>query len=151
MGLREILETQLTKDEGLRYTVYDDANGNRVVPGYTLIGHPTIGIGRCLDLNGISNAEAYFLLHNDIDEAIINCKKYNWFNTLSEIRQSVIVNMMFQLGAAKFAAFKKFISACEVSNWKSAHNEGLDSLWAKQSPDRVTRLMTILVYDTLIK
>jgi hypothetical protein len=32
----------LKNDEGLRLVVYDDANDNLVVPGYTLVGHPTM-------------------------------------------------------------------------------------------------------------
>jgi len=36
------------------------------VPGYALVGHPTIDVGRALDVHGISNAESDVLLGSDI-------------------------------------------------------------------------------------
>ena len=39
---------QLKRHEGVRLAVYDDATGKPVHAGDTLVGHPTIGVGRLL-------------------------------------------------------------------------------------------------------
>ena len=64
---RELITCELTRDEGQLLTVYDDATGAAIKPGTSVKGHPTIGIGRALDVHGISAAEAAYLLGNDID------------------------------------------------------------------------------------
>ncbi len=153
MGMTgELLKADLIKDEGIRYTVYDDATGKRIVPGYSVIGHPTIGVGRCMDLNGLSGIEIDYLLSNDIDSTIDYCNSYFWFKKLSETRQLAMANMMFQLGPQKFSGFQKFISCMSIEDWKGAHDAGLDSVWAKQqTPDRATRLMTTILYDVVPK
>ena len=58
----------LTLHEGLKLKVYDDANGKELKAGDTLIGHPTIGVGRNVasDGLGINEEEANFLLMGDI-------------------------------------------------------------------------------------
>ena len=43
---REKLIDKLVLHEGMRLKVYDDANGNEIRAGDTLVGHPTIGVGR---------------------------------------------------------------------------------------------------------
>lgn len=152
MSLIERLKKDLEFDEGMRYTVYDDATGKRIVPGYTLVGHPTIGIGRALDVNGVTAAEAELMLQNDIEEVIHYCtSQLNWFSDLSETRQAVICNMVFQLGYSKFQSFFQFILCCAQGRWKEAHDAGLDSVWAKQTPARAVRLMTTLQYNVVPK
>jgi GH24 family phage-related lysozyme (muramidase) len=63
--IRLLLSQMLEREEGLRTLVYDDATGKPIGPGSVVQGHPTIGIGRALDVNGITAVEADFLLEND--------------------------------------------------------------------------------------
>ena len=53
----------------------------------------------------------------------------------------ILFNMTYQLGARGFVNFKKMIKALEKQDYKTAAKEGLDSLWAKQTPNRAKRLM----------
>lgn len=64
--LQKVLIPMLRAEEGLRLTVYDDATGKPIKPGTLVKGHPTIGIGRALDVNGITEAEAEYLKANDV-------------------------------------------------------------------------------------
>src|SRR5438876_552158 len=50
-----MLEQMLRRDEGERLRIYTDT-----------LGHPTIGVGRALDTQGITSAEADYLLLGDI-------------------------------------------------------------------------------------
>ena len=63
----ERLATQLAEHEDVRLQVYDDATGRPILPGDTVQGHPTIGVGRKLDDDrGVSHDEAMMLLRNDL-------------------------------------------------------------------------------------
>ena len=69
--------------EGVKYRVYDDANGKEIKAGDTLVGHPTIGVGRNIasDGPGITKDEIDYLLSNDIKRVIgINNDKTSSIN-----------------------------------------------------------------------
>jgi lysozyme len=87
--------------------VYDDATGKPLLPGMTVVGHPTIGIGRCLDRKGITETEAHLLLENDIQEVREQVTKaLPWYNRLNETCRMVLEAMAFQMGIAGLLGFK---------------------------------------------
>ena len=49
--------------------------------------------------------------------------------------------MAYQLGVNGVLKFKKMIEALRSKDYKEASKQGLDSLWAKQTPQRANRLM----------
>ncbi len=57
---------------------------------------------------------------------------YSWFNKLSFLRQSVIINMAYQLGWTRFQKFKKTIEYLKNGDFDSASVEMLDSVWYRQ-------------------
>lgn len=131
---RESLKQLLIYHEGLRLKPYKDTRG--------LI---TIGFGRCLDTTGISETEAHYLLDNDIAKAVSYCREaYTWFNGLDDTRQNVIVSLIFNLGAAGFAEFKKLIAAVELKDFNTAANEILLSRFAGQVGKRAVELSTMM-------
>jgi len=69
MTYREIAGAMIAEGESLILVVYDDATGRPLKQGDTLKGHPTIGYGRNLAGNGISEAEAHALLMSDLEDA----------------------------------------------------------------------------------
>jgi lysozyme len=142
MDTRFIRELILEEDTVLR--VYDDATGEPVVPGYRLIGHPTIGTGRALDIHGISAAESSFLLNNDMAEIEATLSQYQWWTTLSAVRQFVIVSMAFNMGINGLLAFPHMIAALFHRDYAAAATEMLASRWATQVPARSRRLADIM-------
>lgn len=56
----------------------------------------------------------------------------------------VLTEMVFQLGMSGLNKFKKMWAALEEGNYTTAAAEGLDSLWAKQTPGRAEELMNIV-------
>lgn len=125
-------------EEGFRQFLYDDKTGRR------LTGHPgkiTIGIGWNIDDQGcpieIARSVArYFIKAND---ALLS-KLFTVYNSLDQVRQCVLVDMMFNLGFNKFTKFRRFILAVEAKDWAIAANEMRNSLWHDQLPDRVDDL-----------
>ena len=127
----------ITSQEGFRASVYDDATGFPIVPGSRVSGHPTIGIGRALDVRGITRTEAEFLFQNDLAAVRVEAEKYRWFHDLNEPRRAVVLSMIFQLGAAGFRRFSKFRQAMACADFSAASMEMLDSKWARvDSPGR---------------
>ena len=76
---------------------------------------------------------------SDTAKAANSAKKYSWFKDLNEPRQAVIISMIFQMGEAGFADFKKTISFISKGNFQAAATEMLDSKWAKQTLNRAKR------------
>jgi lysozyme len=135
----------LRREEGLRLTVYDDATGQPLLPGMKVVGHPTIGIGRCLDRKGLTTAEATLLLENDIAEIRAQlAKALPWSTVLSEARQVVLQAMAFQLGLAGLLKFRATLAAIQRGDYAAAAEGMLASLWARQTPARAARMAAMM-------
>lgn len=147
MTSAEELACQLiTKHEGCRYTVYDDANGRAVVPGYTMIGHPTIGIGRALDVKGLSQAETNSLFASDIVDARRIVQDFlgpETFALLDPVRTAVLIDMAHNLGRG-LLKFKGTRAAIVAGDYDRAAAQMLGSLWAKQVKGRAVRLAEMM-------
>jgi len=130
MSHRDIARAQLRIDEAVRAKPYRDS-----------VGKLTIGVGRNLDDVGLRPDEISLLLENDIASAERDCESlFASFDTLSDNRKAVLVNMAFNLGYNRLAGFKKFLAAVNASEFAEASLEMLDSAWAKQVGARAQRL-----------
>ncbi len=115
----EKLKDSLIKNEGLILIVY-------TCPA----GFKTIGVGRNLETKGISKTEAYKMLDNDI----LDCKLFlednlNNFVNLDDVRQNVLIEMVFNLGENGFKKFKNMIEAIKINDFETASKEMLNSKW----------------------
>ena len=126
---KEKLIKQLQKHEGLRLKPYLCSQNKY-----------TIGYGRNLEDNGISQAEANMMLANDIHKCIEQAETLHCFDKLNDIRQNVVINMIFNLGFYGLKKFKKFLRALELEDYETASIEMLDSLWSKQVGSRAIEL-----------
>ncbi len=131
---RERLKDRLILHEGLKLKPYRDQ-----------LGFVTIGIGRCLDKKGISKQEAFYLFENDIDDVLKEVAgNIEFFSSLDDIRQEILVEMCFQIGMDGLLKFKRFLSFLEIKDYKSAALEMLDSEWANQTPGRARELSQLM-------
>lgn len=129
-----VLQAELARDEGERLKPYRDS-----------VGKLSIGIGRNLDDVGISHDEAVALLSNDIVSAELWLdRNLPWWGMLDDVRQRVLLNMVFNM-RNKLLAFKKFLDAARGGRWQDAHDEMLDSLWARQVGVRAQRLAYMML------
>lgn len=126
-----------------------DNEGLSLKPYHCTAGALSIAVGRNLDSRGVSEEEAMFMLDNDIticEEALD--KKYPWWRKLSEKRQSVLIDLMFNLGESRLAKFVNFLQKLETASsaedYAGAAEELLDSLYAKQLPGRSKRNADLL-------
>ncbi len=125
----ERLRLDLIRDEGDKVYPYTDTTGNL-----------TIGVGHNLTACGISQAIRDMLLTEDIVIALGKATTFPWFEHLNEVRQRVIVNMVFNMGMARVEEFTLMIQAIKNGDYTEATRQMLDSTWAQQVGDRADRL-----------
>ena len=119
--------------------------GLRLKPYHCTAGKLTIGYGRNLDDVGITKNEAETMLINDIERVYTELTlHYDWFKSLDDVREAVIVDMCFNLGLNRLNNFKKTIKLISESDYKAAAIEMLDSKWAKQVGYRAIKLSTMM-------
>lgn len=139
------LRERLREHEGERLVVYDDATGKPLKPGMTLIGYPTIGVGRNLVGRGITEVESGMLLENDLMSVTRDVQHaLPWMVTLAPARQSVLVEMAFQMGLRGLLGFKQTLNAVREGRYEDAARGMLTSKWARQTPARAKRLAQIM-------
>lgn len=119
--------------------------GVRLFPYLCTAKKLTIGVGRNLDDNGIRQDEADLMLSNDIKECeqVLESRMDHW-EALSEVRQAVLINMVFNLGWPRFSKFKKCIAAVNDCYFDRAAAEMLDSRWAVQVGNRAIELSEMM-------
>lgn len=140
MQLERITE-QLKMDEGYRKFPYK-CTADKL----------TIGYGRNLEDVGISINGASYLLSYDLKMIFFRVSHcFNWFLNLSDVRQEVVINMIYQLGSSGFFKFKNTIKLIEEGNYLFASDEMLNSKWAKQTPKRAKRLSYAMKHNKFMK
>jgi lysozyme len=109
----------------------------------------TIGYGRNLQELEITKEQAELWLIDDIKKAIYELDRaFKGWREHSEVRQNVLIEMMYQLGAPRLAGFLRFWNALRSKDYKTAAREMLDSRWAKQTPLRVMTLAARMETDS---
>jgi len=119
--------------------------GYRSRPYYCTEGKYTVGYGRNLDDNGIRKDEAQLMLANDLKDCESQVEdNIDCFNKLSEVRQAVLINMVFNLGWPRLSKFNKMLLALDNGDFGRASEEMLDSRWARQVGNRAIELSDMM-------
>ncbi len=134
MNLELQILADLRRHEGCRLSVYKDSLGVWTI-GY---GHTKGVTAKTPD---ISRELADKFLREDLIVAWKECSKvYPDLAKLDQVRQSVLINMCFNLGAAKFSKFVNTLQHVHAGQYKDAALHMLESLWARQVGQRATEL-----------
>ncbi|AXU95889.1 lysozyme [Erwinia persicina] len=116
------------------------------------LGFSTIGYGHLVlkgedFTQGLTDVEADKLLDFDIAIALsdvlslgLNLPKQSKWNDF-------MVLMVFQLGLTKTRQFKKFLAALKAGNYATAIIEVKDSIWYRQTPNRVDQMIRAVLND----
>ena len=127
--LQEIVD-DIKKHEGFEPKVYECTEG-----------YETIGYGFAIKDLVIDKDVADLILmkklHILLQRIIV---AFPWIKDIDEIAKKVVINMCYQLGIRGFSKFKKTIYYLETEQYEEASIEMLDSLWAKQTPNRAKEL-----------
>ena len=141
------LRTRLRLSEGLRLKEYVDTVGKR-----------TIGYGYNVSDRGVAVIEEYEGRPYDgtlsvltamriLDEDIARVERdvltqWHWVERLAPVRQTVILDMVFNMGLTKFKTFKQTIRLMADDDQRAAV-EMLNSQWAEQVKGRAVTLAAI--------
>lgn len=127
------LRASLELHEGISLKPYTDTTG-----------HLTIGIGKNLD-SGITMGQAYRLLDDDIAVCLKELDRYQpGWQRHNDVRQNVLIEMQFNLGAPRLGMFRKMWAALGNLDYNAAAREMLDSRWADQVKDRAVTLAVMM-------
>jgi len=127
-------EDMLVRHEGLELKPYRD-----------IVGKLTIGVGRNLDDNGITEDEARYLLQNDITRHALELgDAFPVVRNLDETRYYVLLNMAFNMGIPRLRDFKKMWAAIDSGDFREASRQMMDSRWAGQVGRRATELAELM-------
>jgi len=131
--MKDLLES-IKHHEGFVEHVYDDS-----------LGIPTIGYGFAIKDLVLDEDIAEEILIRKLERLKRNANsRFRWLEDMPVVIQEVILNMCYQLGVTGVSKFRKAISAFQEGEWHEAADEMLDSLWARQTPNRATELSNIV-------
>jgi len=132
-SMSQNLIRQLRDEEGEVLHVYQDH-----------LGYWTIGVGHLVDKRKggrISARVSEFILNEDIDSVTSELdKRLPWWRKLDEARQAVLLGMAFQMGIDGLLGFKNTLKMVEAGDYDGAGKGMLNSLWARQTPERAKRM-----------
>ena len=123
------LIADIKRHEGYSKKVYKDS-----------LGYDTIGIGFLVSSLELDEDVCDIILERRLvsNEKVLQ-RKLTFFRKLPHEVQNIIQNMYYQLGNKLFN-FVKTLHYIENDKYKAASIEMLDSLWAKQTPNRAKEL-----------
>ena len=127
--LKEIVQ-DVKKHEGYKAKVY------KCTEGYDTIGYGFAVKDLHLD-EDIAELILMRKLHNLLERILV---AFPWFRDIDDRAKLVVINMCYQLGISGFSKFKKTIYLLETEQYEEASVEMLDSLWARQTPNRAKEL-----------
>lgn len=136
------LEAQLKIDEGLRLTSYRCSAGVWSLGyGHNLEAHPdTAYPAGPRTTCTIEQADAWLV--SDIAEAEESMlRRWPWMSALPRNVYLALINIVFNMGAARFAGFVQALEAVKSQNYALAADELEDSLWFRQVGNRGKRVV----------
>ncbi len=129
--MTDLAEQLIMRHEGLRLKPYRCSAGKL-----------SIGYGRNLEDNGISQDEALQLLRHDLAAARETLDELGL--ELDPVRQAVLLDMLYNLGAVRFRRFRFMLQAVRAGDFDRAAREMLDSLWSHQVGMRAVELAEMM-------
>lgn len=129
------LAADIEHEEGRKLTAYHDSGGVLTIG----VGHtgPDVRAGQT-----ITNTQADAYLRGDMAEAVRELDRTQpWWRHMDDIRQDVMVQMMFQMGPDRLGRFVDTIKAAQRGDYARAADCMIKSKWAtSDSPARARRM-----------
>jgi len=119
--------------------------GFRQFPYRCTEGKLTIGYGLNIEDRGITEKQASYLLEDEVKEYPEQLRSIiiNYYG-LSETRQAVLIDMLYNLGITRLSKFNNMILAIVKKDFDLAADEMLDSKWARRLKGRAIELSNIM-------
>ena len=136
-------------EEGFSPRVYMDTEGYPTV-GYGLkVGGKDLPFDAFAQFPLMPESVAFAWLDSLVADLDWELKDYDWFRSMSETRQAVVISMAYQLGMSGLLKFRNTIEYFKDQDYQAAAIEMLDSRWYQQTPNRARRHADIIGMDAL--
>ena len=128
------LRKQVQLHEGFRDRIYRDT-----------VGKMTVGVGRNLTDVPFSADEIELMFTNDLRRAQVGLDKIApWWRDLDQVRQRVLLDMCFNLGARSLSGFANTLRAIQERRFEDAAGGMEASKWYGQVGHRSKRLVAMM-------
>lgn len=144
---KALLLARLPRTEGRRAKPYRDTVGKWTVGvGHNISsrGLPNYAVVDLIELNALTDQSIDKLLGEDIDLVLRECATIPVFKTLDVARQSVLADMVFNMGIGVVLGFVNTLSYIGRADWDNAARNMLRSQWAEQVGNRAIELAEIM-------
>lgn len=121
-------------NEGRRNRMYRDS-----------LGIETIGIGHNLRDRPISDRAVDVIYEDDLAEVLADLDRFlPWWREHDDVRQAVLVDLMFNLGATRLLGFKNTLAAFKAGVYEAAAVGLENSKWYGQVGVRGPRIVEMV-------
>lgn len=138
------LLSSIKENEGFDTHIYEDTRG-----------YPTIGYGfkvSSLTRDELSlNGGKIEPMSREVADQILNLKikklkdevfsAFSWLEGKPKNVQDVVIEMCYQMGVPGVKKFVTTLHHIRVGEYRQAYQSGMNSLWAKQTPNRAKRVL----------
>ncbi len=134
-----LLETELRRDEGVKYLPYQDNSPQKnstVGIGHNLTAFPMPG-----EIYPMTDGRVSQVLTIDLTRTFAGLDAcLPWWRALDEVRQRVVANMAFNMGVDGLLTFVNTLKAIQSGNYRGAAVGMRASQWAVEVGARAVRL-----------
>ena len=124
----------IKQSEGYKSTVYKCTEG-----------YDTIGYGFAIKDLVLSEEISTMILIEKLDGIAERLSSHEFYISSPDEIRDVLVEMAYQLGVNGLLKFKKTLRLIGGGKYQEASVEMLDSLWAKQTPNRAKHLSEVVL------
>ncbi len=135
------LKERIKKNEGFSTKPYKDQLGFKTI-GF---GHLILSNEKQLLNSKLSKADLEKIFINDFNKALTDYNKFLKPYSSNKKDTDLLIEMVFQLGTRGVLRFKKLLSHMIKQDKHLVCFEMMNSLWYKQTPNRVKKLIKVFL------
>lgn len=140
----QLLKADLIREEGKVLKVYPDHLGKLTVGIGHLIVKGDAEYGKPKD-TPITEERCDELFRKDVERTVNGLQAaLPWLADKPQDVQRALTNMAFQLGVQGVCGFRNTLMYIRRGEYEVAKTNALQSLWARQTPARANRVLTLL-------
>ncbi len=111
-------------------------------------GYDTIGYGFAIKDLILEEDICDIILERKLDKLKAKADaKFKFLKDIPQGKADIIYEMCYQMGVNGVSKFKNMLKALEAKDYYKASEEMLDSLWAKQTPNRALKMSNNMKND----
>ena len=135
------LKKRIKKNEGFSLKPYKDQLGFLTI-GY---GHLILSAEKNLKEKITKKKKLEEIFNNDFNMSLNDFNKFLKPLTKKQKDSELLIEMVFQMGIIKVLGFKKLLYNIRKTNKYMVCFEMMNSLWYKQTPNRVRKLIVVFL------